>query len=143
MSEADERFPVGPRGAQGKQGERGERGLSWRVRVAIVALFGLNFVGIGVNLLWTSIEVNANAATQHQQQVTQQRQAAAEQAAQRAQGELLEQKLCKTLEPFAGLAGLKPPPGNPADNPARAFEQQLVVKLAPLAQLGPDLGCKP
>jgi hypothetical protein len=63
------------------------------------------------------------------------------QRAQQRQGVAIEAKLCATLEPLAGLAGLKPPPGNPADNPSRAFEQQLVVKLAPLAQLGPDLGC--
>jgi hypothetical protein len=66
----------------------------------------------------------------------------ASQAGQQRQGELLEQKLCTSLEPLAGVARLKPPAGNPADNPSRAFEQQLVVKLAPLAQLGPDLGCK-
>lgn len=63
------------------------------------------------------------------------------QRAQQRQGEQLEQKICTTLAPLAGLAKLKPPAGNPADNPSRAFEQQLVIKLAPLAQLGPDLGC--
>jgi hypothetical protein len=140
MSEADERFPVGPRGAKG---ERGERGLSWRVRWSIVVLFAINFLGAGGNLLWTSYAVSSATTAQQNQRASQQRQAAAEQAAQRAQGGLLEAKLCKTLEPFAGLAALKPPAGNPADNPARAFEQALVVKLAPLAQLGPDLGCKP
>jgi hypothetical protein len=74
-------------------------------------------------------------------QASQKRQAAAEAAAQQRQGAQLEAKLCATLGPLAGLAGLRPPAGNPADNPSRAFEQQLVVKLAPLAQLGPDLGC--
>lgn len=63
------------------------------------------------------------------------------QASQQRQGAALEAKLCATLEPLAGLAVLKPPAGNPDSNPSRAFEQQLVVKLAPLAQLGPDLGC--
>jgi hypothetical protein len=63
------------------------------------------------------------------------------QQAQQRQGVQIEAKLCATLEPLAGLAGLTPPAGNPDSNPSRAFEQQLVVKLAPLAQLGPDLGC--
>jgi uncharacterized protein HemX len=76
-------------------------------------------------------------------QASQQRQAAQQEAVQRAQGAAIERKLCTSLEPLAALTTLKPPAGNPADNPSRAFEQQLVVKLAPLAQLGPDLGCKP
>jgi hypothetical protein len=121
-SEANERLPVGPRGAKG---ERGERGLSWRVRWSILALFVVAFgVGAG-NLYWTAHEVNANAGAQRQQQ-----------AAQRAQGELLEQKLCATL---GRLSALRPPAGNAAANPARAYDQQL---HATLAQLGPDLGCK-
>jgi len=60
----------------------------------------------------------------------------AEQAAQRRQGAVLEQRLCTTL---GRLAALKPPAGNPASNPARAFDQQ---QQAVLAQLGPDVGCK-
>jgi hypothetical protein len=139
--EADERLPVGPRGAQGKQGERGERGLSWRVRWSIVVLFVINFLGAGGNLLWTAYEVSSATTAQQNQQAAQRKQAAAEQASQQRAGAVIEGKLCTSLEPLAGVAGLKPPPGNPADNPARAFEQQLVVKLAPLAQLGPDLGC--
>jgi hypothetical protein len=123
-SEADERLPVGPRGAKGAKGERGERGLSWRVRWSIFVLFLLAF-GFGAgNLYWTAHEVNANAAAQRQQQ-----------AAQRAQGQLLEQKLCATL---GRLSALRPPPGNAAANPARGYDQQL---HATLAQLGPDLGC--
>jgi hypothetical protein len=125
VSEADERLPVGPRGAQGRQGERGERGLSRRVRWAIVGLFVLG-AGVGAgNLLFTAHEVNANAGAQRQQR-----------AAQRAQGELLEQKLCATL---GRLSALRPPAGNAATNPARGYDQQL---HATLAQLGPDLGCK-
>jgi hypothetical protein len=60
----------------------------------------------------------------------------AEQAAQRRQGAVLEQRLCITL---GRLAALKPPPGNPAANPSRAFEDE---QHAVLAQLGPDVGCK-
>jgi hypothetical protein len=59
----------------------------------------------------------------------------AEQSAQRRQGELLEQKLCTSLD---RLAALRPPPGSPGDNPSRAFEQQ---QHAVLAELGPDVGC--
>jgi hypothetical protein len=115
----------GETGEAGTQGERGERGLSWRVAWAIVVLFVIAF-GFGAgNLYWTSREVNANAAAQQRQQVAQQQ-----------QGAILELKLCATL---GKLAALKPPTGNPATNPARAFDQ---VLHATLAQLGPDLGCK-
>lgn len=57
------------------------------------------------------------------------------QGAQQRQGELIEQRLCTTLR---RLAVLTPPPGNPAANPSRAYDQEL---HATLAQLGPDLGC--
>ena len=112
----------GPRGAQGARGERGARGPHLPVR-SIVVMFGIA-VGLAViAIFWINHAVNASAASQ------------------RRQGELLEARLCATLEPLAGLATLTPPPGNPLANPSRAFEQQLVVRLAPLAQLGPDLGC--
>ena len=61
----------------------------------------------------------------------------AEQDAQRRQGQVLEQKLCTSL---GRLAALHPPPGLPADNPSRAYLQQ---EHAVLAELGPDVGCKP
>ena len=64
------------------------------------------------------------------------RAAAAEQAARKRQGALVEQKLCLT---FARLAALKPPPGNPEMNPAKAYEQALHLRLD---QLGTDVGCK-
>jgi len=57
------------------------------------------------------------------------------QAGQKQQGQLLEQRLCSTLNT---LAALKPPPGDPSTNPSRAYDQQL---HATLAQLSPDLGC--
>jgi type II secretory pathway pseudopilin PulG len=60
---------------------------------------------------------------------------ARQQAAQQAQGRVLEQRLCTTLN---RLAALNPPPGNPASNPSRAFEDELHQTLS---QLGPDLGC--
>lgn len=59
----------------------------------------------------------------------------ANQAAQRHQAELIEQRLCTT---FAKLSAEKPPPGNPLTNPARAFDQG---QHAILAQVGPDIGC--
>jgi hypothetical protein len=69
------------------------------------------------------------------------RQSAAEQAAQRHAGQIVEQKLCATLAPLGSLSSLEAPAGNPASNPSRAFEQRLVAKLQPLAELGADLGC--
>ena len=58
-----------------------------------------------------------------------------EQAAQRAAGVILEQKLCTT---FGKLAANKPPAGNPETNPSRAYEQRQAVILD---ELGTDLGC--
>lgn len=60
----------------------------------------------------------------------------ASQAAERRQGAVIEAKLCTTL---GRLAALSPPPGSPAVNPSRAYEQSL---HAVLAQLGPDIGCR-
>lgn len=117
------------RGPKGEQGARGERGLSHLQGRAVVVLF-LIAAGCGVgNLFWTAHEVRASATAQ-------QRQAAAEQAAQRAQGAVLEKQLCSTLN---RLAALKPPAGNAARNPARGYDQQL---HAVLSGLSPDLGCK-
>lgn len=124
-NENGERFPVGPQGAKG---ERGERGLSWLQTRSIIILF-IIAAGLAVfGIFWINHAVNAATAAA-------QRQAAAEQAAQRQQGAVLELKLCSTL---GKLAALKPPSGNPATNPARAFDQSL---HSTLAQLGPDLGC--
>ena len=44
-------------------------------------------------------------------------------------------RFCLTL---GKLAALKPPPGNPATNPSRRFDDKL---HATLAGLGPDLQC--
>ena len=108
----------GERGAQGNQGNRGERGTLSRIQGrSVVVLFVLAaLLGAG-NLLWTAHEVHAAAvARQQQRQAT-------------------EQKLCTT---FGKLAALQPPAGDPATNPARAYDQEL---HAALAQLAPDLGC--
>ena len=121
-AEDGERFPVGPQGAKGEQGAQGERGLPLLTGRAIVVLFGIGvLIGVG-NLFWTAHEVRAAGTAQHQ-----------EQAAQQRQGAVLEAKLCTTLD---RLAALKPPAGDPASNPARAYAQQ---EHAVLAQLGPDI----
>ena len=57
-------------------------------------------------------------------------------AAQQRAGQLVEQKLCST---FGKLAALKPPPGNPATNPSRAYLQ---AEHATLVQLGVDIHCE-
>lgn len=72
----------------------------------------------------------------HREQAAQQRLAAQQQAAQRAQAQAFERKLCTSL---GRLAALHPPPGSPADNPSRAYLQQ---EHAVLAELGPDVGCR-
>lgn len=131
MTEGQER-PV--KGERGERGERGE-GMTSGARRAVVILFALTLAIGAANLFWTAHETNAAWAAQHQEQAAQQRQAAAQQAAQRRQSAVFEAKLCTTLE---RLAALSPPPGNPASNPARGFDQQ---QHAILAQLGPDVGC--
>ena len=110
----------GDQGAQGDQGEQGRRGepLSPALRRSLVYLFALAVVLAALALV----------AVFHEQ--------AASQAAQQRQGELVERKLCTTLD---RLTRLQPPPGNPAANPSRAFDQKL---HATLGQLGPDLGCR-
>lgn len=80
-------------------------------------------VGIGNSLL--------NANSEHRFEARQARQ----QAAQQAQGRVLEQRLCTTL---GQLAALKAPAGGAEGNPSRAYERQL---QATLSALGPDVGC--
>jgi hypothetical protein len=53
----------------------------------------------------------------------------------RAQGVAIEKTLCHTLD---SLSALNPPPGNPADNPSRAYLQQ---QHKVLSELGSDLKC--
>jgi hypothetical protein len=57
------------------------------------------------------------------------------QAEQQAAGAALERKLCTT---FGKLGALKPPAGNPATNPSRAYLQG---QHDTLVELGTDLGC--
>jgi hypothetical protein len=111
----------GERGVQGNQGNQGERGqLSTLSQVqgrAVVVLFLIGVMVGMANLFWTAHEVNATAAWQHRQD------------------QAVAQKLCTT---FGKLAVLQPPPGNPATNPSRAYDQEL---HSTLDELGTDLGC--
>lgn len=101
--------------------------MAWVRRRASTVILVAIVIGLsGSELLWNV----------HQQRAFEQAQLAAQAAARRAE-QLAEHKLCLTLD---GLAALTPPPGNPAANPARAYDQQL---HATLAQLAPDIGCGP
>lgn len=121
----------GPRGQRGERGEQGKAGangprLPRGVAYAVVFLFVLTLALTGVNLLFTAHEVNRVRA-----------QFAAQAAVSRHQGELVEQKLCTS---FGRLAALRPPPGNPKQNPSRAYLQDQHTRLD---ELGTDLGCPP
>ncbi len=89
-----------------------------RVTLALCALVVLTLIVGAGNLLASWDEVHAS------------------QAAQKRQGQAVETKLCAT---FGKLGALKPPPGSPAHNPSRAFEQSL---HATLVELGTDVGCR-
>ena len=58
-------------------------------------------------------------------------------AGQHRQNQATEAKFCMEL---GKLAALKPPPGDPVTNPARAYDQEL---HAGFAALGGSLGCAP
>jgi hypothetical protein len=68
-------------------------------------------------------------------QASQQRQAAQQQAEQRAQAQAFEHRLCTS---FGQLAALQPPGGSPLDNPSRAYLQQ---QHDVLTGIGKDVGC--
>lgn len=127
MGEDGER--LAGQGPRGPQGEQGAAGLSRSVRRALVFLFVLSVALGGLNLFWSAHEANSTrTAIQNEH--------AREQAAQQRAGVILGEKLCTT---FGRLAALKPPPGDPATNPSRAYLQ---AQHDTLAQLGTDLGCK-
>lgn len=87
-------------------------------RYAVVFLFALNLaVGITAYLAAVTYYHAAQAAQQRQAQQT-------------------ERKLCTS---FGALAALQPPPGNPGNNPSRAYLQ---AQHDILAGVGPDIGCK-
>ena len=109
----------GDEGEPGRQGAQGEPGpsLPRRQRRSIVWLFLFTVVLAVLNLVANQVQV-------HEDKVAQQR-----------QGAIVELKLCTA---FRGLYELKPPAGNAAANPSRAFEQGLHVKLD---QVGAAIGC--
>jgi hypothetical protein len=126
----------GPAGETGAVGATGPAGVSRRVKFFAGLFLALVVVMSGGTLISQQLQQNqfeSTITTNHNANL--QRQA--------AQGAAIEAKLCKTLKPLEPLAELKAPPGDPAANPSRAFEQQLVIRLAPLAQLGADIGCRP
>jgi hypothetical protein len=82
-----------------------------------------------LDLFWTAHEVHASQSAIQAAQVR-------EQAMQQSQGRIVLGKLCITL---GRLAALVPPAGNPAENPARAYDQQV---HATLGELAGDIGCK-
>jgi hypothetical protein len=88
---------------------------NWKVAMTIL-IFLLIMVGIG-NLMATY-----NAVDNFKQ-------------SQVRQGQVTQQKLCQT---FAKLGALKPPSGDPRNNPSRAFDQNL---HGTLVELGNDVGC--
>jgi hypothetical protein len=117
--EAMEKMVFLGRGPKGEKGDTGARGkaLNNATRRALIYLFAVAMLLGVANLAWTSHAVRA------------------EQSAQRHQGQLVQRKLCATLE---SLAAQRPPAGNPAVNPSRAYLQGLHDRLA---QLGADVGC--
>lgn len=111
------------RGTQGRKGDQGERGepgkaaLSPSVRRALVFLFALSLIISVGDLFWNAHQVNASRAANHRQ------------------NEITERKICTAI---SGLVVLKPPPGDPASNPSRAYLQGLHVRFT---QISGALGC--
>jgi len=121
----------GERGDPGIQGLPGNPGISRLGQLAVVVLLALVLImGVG-SLLSSYLQSRSFLAGQRHEQVV-----------QRAEGLLIERKLCTTLARFEPLSQLQAPVGNPLTNPSRSYEQKLNLDLKPLAQLGPDVGCR-
>lgn len=126
--ELPSRGPAGATGATGAQGARGS-GLSRGAKLFAGVMLFLTVVMSGGTLLSQQLQQNSFEATiarNHQKNLQ----------AQAAQAQAVEAKLCAIFLP---IVSLKAPPGSPADNPSRLFEQQLEAKLA---QVAPALSCK-
>ena len=120
----NESGPRGPRGPRGEKGKPGQATLPPRVSRALVILFLLpSLIAVGA-VIGVIISTQSYQAAQRR-----------DQQLQAQQGRIVEQKICQTLH---ALAAHKPPPGNPATNPSRAYLQG---QYRTLIQLGPDLGC--
>lgn len=94
--------------------------MSRAVKRALLVLFAMAVLLGGAGLLGGVLGYEAAQAAQ---------------ASQRRQGAVLEERLCTSLN---RLAALDPPAGPVADNPSRAYLQQLHQVLA---ELGPDVAC--
>ena len=82
-------------------------------RTAVAILLALVLV-VGIGNLWaTRSEVQSSQAAQKREQ-------AAQQAAQRRAGQLVEAAICTDL---GTMARIPPPAGSAAQNPSRAYEQ--------------------
>lgn len=119
---------AGQPGPKGDKGDRGE-GMTKGAKQAIVFLFAMTLVLAVANLLFTAHYTNDTQARLAQQQ-------AAQQAAQRRAGLLIEEKICADV---GTMASIVPPAGSAAANPSRAFEQD---EHEAWAGLYADLGCK-
>lgn len=116
------------KGDKGDTGEKGDDGtLSVRQRRSVTFLFVLPVL-IAVVSLFGLIHY-AHELSNEQKALVQ------VQIQSHRTGQLVERKLCATLNQ---LASLRPPPGNPATNPSRAYDQQLHFTLS---QLHSDVGC--
>lgn len=93
-------------------------------KVIISILLALMVV-VGIGNLWST----RNSVSQFKQQFAQQ------QSQQRASSQ---QEVARICGSFHKIAILRPPPGNPATNPARAYDQQLHAALASVYN---DLEC--
>lgn len=111
---AMERIQAPARGPKGDKGATGDRGLPVAVVRAIAYLLVLNLVLIGAGYLFLAHDANG----------------------QRQQSRVAESRICTTMR---RLSALEPPPGNPAANPSRKFDDEL---HATLDELGPDLRCR-
>jgi type II secretory pathway pseudopilin PulG len=109
------------------------RDISRGAKLGIAMLLVLVLV-VGAGNLWASY---AQSQSTRQEFAAFRQRLAAQQQAQRAASLAFEKKLCTTL---GRLAALRPPAGDSASNPSRAYEQDLHDVLA---QLGPDVRCPP
>jgi hypothetical protein len=134
VSENDERLPRGPKGDKGEPGAQGAR-LPAGVARAIVYLSVVNVIFVAACFGGlVHYADSTRTALEHQQQAYEAGQRR-EQAEQRAAGVAVERKLCTT---FGELAANRPPPGNPATNPSRGYDQR---NHKILDEVGPDLQC--
>jgi hypothetical protein len=120
-----ERLFRGEKGDKGDRGEKGEVKLPPGIRKAMAYFALLNIAFFLLGFLWLGHIQNVNHASQVSQQT-----------AQRKADQTVERKICHTLN---ALAANQPPPGNPATNPSRQYDQN---NHNILDQLGPDMGCK-